>query len=174
MITFISRNENEILQDFLNVLANGTSSFESYHFETPPIQNSTAENTDFEFILKKSPTIHKKKADKYQLSDYFSYELKAVKFPTSDNDATIVSPVPDLVQKPEKDQEYAHLSAFMRSQNSDKIKELWKLVGTDVLEKLSIDDKQFWISTGDENIAWTNIRISEDPKIYIYDPYKEA
>ena len=57
---FLFRTNPQFMEEFINVLENGTPRFEEYYFGCPPISSSTVNLTKFEFILKKSKGLNER------------------------------------------------------------------------------------------------------------------
>ena len=93
LIANFRKEGSELLDDFIEVLRNGTE-FEEYYFECPPISNAT-QNKTFEFILKSSSGLDRK-SQEWKFNDYFiDPKCLSVEFLSYSN-YSLISPCPPI------------------------------------------------------------------------------
>ena len=138
---------------------------DAYFWETPPVMRKSF-SRDFEYVLINAPSLSRFQADPLAFSDQFNGATsETVKFPNLGRDAILFAPVPL-----KKDDDYAHLAAFLRSAPENQITALWKGVFKTLPRVLT--DKPVWVSTSGLGVAWLHIRLDSIPKYYNYGPYK--
>ena len=163
------RQEGELLDDFIEVLRNGTE-FEQYYFECPPISNAT-QNETFEFILKSSSGLDRK-SQEGKFNDYFiDPECLSVEFLSLSN-YSLISPCPPINGTELEKQNYVHLATFARNGPTNKLKDVLKTSATALMNKVNTTSASWWFSTSGHGVAWLHVRIEPRPKKYRHDAYK--
>ena len=119
LIVNFRKEGSKLLDDFIEVLRNGTE-FKEYYFECPPISNAT-QNKTFEFILKSSSGLDRK-SQEWIFNDYFiDSECLSVEFLSLSN-YTLISPCPPINGTELEKQNYVHLATFARNGPTNKLK----------------------------------------------------
>jgi len=154
---------SEIFTDFYIDLLK-SSTYTAFFWEVKPVTQDKLDD-DFEFVLIKSNSLSKVKADKYTFQKYFTDEEKVVTFPNLGGDAQLVVPTP--LNSPDC---YAHLATFIRNASKDQVQKFWQTTA-EVYEK-AIDDKTVWLSTAGLGVSWLHVRIDSRLKYYRFQEYK--
>jgi hypothetical protein len=163
------KNGNQLLDDFISTLKDGTS-YDQYFFESIPVSKST-QDKEYEFVLVKSGSLDRPATPNTFQSHYTDHCL-SVKFLSLGGDTTLISPCP-----PDDDgslQTYVHLAPFVKNGPGDKVKDALKRASGAMQDKLSQTSSNWWWSTAGGAVAWLHIRIDPRPKYYNYGPYKRA
>jgi len=167
-LTFIEvfnlwKNNSTFSNFYNNILT--SSSFQSYFFETPPI-NKFSQQKKFEFVLVKSEALSRINANPLPFQKFFSKKESIVSFPNLGGDAQLVVPSPISENK-----NYPHLAKFIRNAPEEQRIFLWKKTAEEVEQKLN--EKPIWLSTSGLRVYWLHLRIDVRPKYYQYHPYKK-
>ncbi|MDJ0957779.1 MAG: hypothetical protein QNI91_13010 [Arenicellales bacterium] len=138
---------------------------DAYFWEAPPVTRKSFAR-DFEYVLINAPSLSRFQPDPLAFGDQFNDAAsEIVVFRNLGRDAILVAPVPL-----KRDNDYAHLAAFLRSAPKTQIDALWKGVFKTLAHVLT--DKPVWVSTSGLGVAWLHIRLDSIPKYYNYRPYK--
>ena len=155
--------DHEFRGYFIQLLSK--SRYDAFRWETPPITTENA-NRPFEFVMLDSPDLARH-PDRTTFAAQFNTAAhgSVIQFKNLGGDAIMVVPCP--VSQVD---DYSHLAAFIRNAPMSQQNELWKLVGTTMLQCLS--SKPVWLSTAGGAVAWLHIRLDDRPKYYGYEPYR--
>jgi hypothetical protein len=144
------------------------SPFSAFRWETPPITAATVSRS-FEFVLWNSPALERPPDPSAFATHYgdAGAEIGIVEFANLGKDATLVVPCP--YGPPAA---YGHLAAFVRQAPENQKHALWEVVGKAMERRLG--DLPVWLSTAGAGVPWLHIRLDDQPKYYIYKPYRES
>ena len=142
---------------------------EAMLFETPPVTRTSAEYTNFEFVVHDAPPLYDATPD---TSAFFPQHAdKACDgfavFPNLGKDATLVSPCPSADNP---DDDAVHLVKYLRNAGAHNARKLWSTVAQAVQRQLS--EKPLWVSTNGYGVSWLHVRLDSSPKYYSYRPYR--
>jgi hypothetical protein len=142
--------------------------FAAYCWETPPLTATTLDK-DFQCVFVESPALVGVKQEPEPFTEHFrsaSPDKYAVRFESLGRDAILIAPCPR-----DREVSYAHLAAFVRSENMDAAAELWRLVASAVESK--IGDQPIWLSTAGLGVIWLHVRVDSRPKYYRHRAYAD-
>lgn len=142
---------------------------EAMLFETPPVTRTSAEYTNFEFVVHDAPPLYDATPD---TSAFFPQHAdKACDgfavFPNLGKDATLVSPCPSADNP---DDDAVHLVKYLRNAGAHNARKLWSTVAQAVQRQLS--EQPLWVSTNGYGVSWLHVRLDSSPKYYSYRPYR--
>lgn len=140
-------------------------SFLAYHWETPPVTASAAEQP-FEFVVSRSPGIDLP-PDPGPFRSYFNSTYSEGAIAVFDNlghDARLIAPAPL-----QPNQNYSHIGVFTDEAPPLQQQKLWKTVGR-VTEEM-ISDQPLWLNTAGGGVPWLHVRLDTNPKYYQHRPY---
>lgn len=145
------------------------------------------EQIPFEFVLIPSTDLDSIITDISSFRSHFAAHRNSIAGPSEPNevttfkslggDATLVVPCPsDLENLIYNPAEMAHLALFIRHAVPEHRRELWRTVGSTVLEILedSALHQRYWLSTSGLGVSWLHVRIDTVPKYYHWAEYKTA
>lgn len=164
-LSFLKLKE-EFRSFFVEVLSD--VSFHAYHWETPPVSQSTTDRP-FEFVVTNSPAIDLSPNPgpfRQYFGDAGAANAIAV-FDNLGNDAKLIAPAPTG-----QDRNYAHIGTFTEEAPEGQQHELWQTVARVTQEQLS--KRAVWLNTAGGGVAWLHVRLDSRPKYYRHHPYKEA
>jgi len=142
------------------------SKFDSFFWEVKPITRLSI-NQPFEFVLKESKALKTIKANNTPFKKYFDKKEMVVHFKNLSGDAELIVPTPYTI-----DTNYAHLSKFVRSSESNQILAFWKKVVS--IYKQNVNDQSKWLSTSGLGVHWLHVRVDSVPKYYQHLEYKHS
>jgi hypothetical protein len=150
---------------FMSLLADAP--FAAFRWETPPVSTATAGRA-FEFVLLDSPGLARS-PEAEAFADHFRGDAAdgVVEFANLGQDAVLVVPCPNGPPSA-----YGHLGAFVRQALEAQRHALWERVGAAMQRRLG--RKPVWLSTAGAGVAWLHVRLDDQPKYYVYRPYREA
>lgn len=157
------------------------SGFESLRFETPVLCKKTI-HKPFQFALVNSPALARRTANPSMFMEKFLERKNATveasvnrvqSFWNLSNRSRLISPVPSNLtnERNQKQEDFGHLAGFLRNATIDRTRNLWKLVGKELLV-LELSNNQYWLSTAGGGVPWLHVRIDPEPKYYQFHPYK--
>ncbi len=150
---------------FISLLAE--SPFIAYFWETPPITNSTVDQS-FEFVLIDSPQLARVNPDRDSFRQYFASTLgdrEVITFSNLGKDALLIVPCPIA-----ESAAYPHLASFARKAPQSQQHKLWQTAGKTI--KQIINEQPMWVSTSGLGVYWLHLRLDSYPKYYNFKPYK--
>jgi hypothetical protein len=162
------KNGNQLLDDFISALKDGTT-YDQYYFESIPVTSST-QDKDYEFVLVKSYGLDRP-ATPNIFQSHFTNQCLSVQFLSLGGDTTLISPCPPNGGSM---QTYVHLAPFVKNGPVAKVKDALKKASGAMQDKLSQTSSKWWWSTAGGAVAWLHIRIDPRPKYYNYGPYKRS
>ncbi len=159
-------------QTFRNTLIRVLQSveFEGYLFECPPVSFKTLDSVPFEFVVTNAPGLVGVEPDLRSFKDHFDSCFDVVaSFVNLGKDARLVVPCPATGISTES---YTHLGAFVRGAPLAQVHTLWRTVGARLIERISTQKADVWLSTNGHGVSWLHIRLDSSPKYYAFTPYK--
>ena len=140
-----------------------------FRWETPPVTDTTVDRP-FEFVLLDAPGLHRTPEPEAFATEFRERgpDRAVVAFPNLGGDAFLVVPCPTSATP----SIYVHLGAFVRKAPRAQVHELWRIVGTEVEQRLTA--KPLWLSTAGMGVAWLHVRLDVRPKYYGFAEYRRA
>lgn len=137
---------------------------QAFRWETPPISDKSLRN-GFECVVLDAPELEAP-ADVHTFSEYFrSMEAGGVaEFPNMSGDAQLIVPSPV-----DQYSNYNHLASFLRSAPESQVDALWETAGR--VARHNTSSRPRWLNTAGAGVAWLHIRLDQQPKYYVYNPY---
>ena len=136
--------------------------FGAYHWETPPLSVSTAEQP-FEFVVTHTPGIDLP-ANVGPFAQYFKKDELVAVFDNLGGDATLIAPAPADQQL-----NYSHIGTFTKEAPEVQQHVFWQTVGQVTAEQVS--DQPLWLNTAGGGVSWLHVRLDSSPKYYVHRPY---
>ena len=139
--------------------------FDALFWETPPLTESRLGDA-FEYVTVNSLELAGVEADPRAFASFFDPALDVVEFGNLGGDAHLIAPCPRG-----RDQNYAHLAAFVRCATESQNHALWCRLAEAIEKRLS--ERPIWCSTSGLGVYWLHLRIDSRPKYYTYRPYRD-
>lgn len=140
--------------------------YEAFYWEHPAVKKEFLEKK-YECILQRSRPLEDLPINENAFKDYIYLNEQATDFMNLGKNARLVVPT----KKTEKEI-YNHLGKFIRLAKNKQILELFKSVGTSIIEEIE-EGKLIWLNTAGLGVIWLHIRMDTRPKYYKTKRYKE-
>ena len=160
--------DDEEFRDFF-VRTITDSPFQAVRWETPPV-NALTKKREFEFVLLNTPALVRP-IDRLPFAGSFQTNEpnQVVVFDNLGKDALLVVPGPAEV-----DDQFSHLSGFLKQATRDHVHHLWRMVGEHFTRRIAEQNPNpVWLSTAGMGVAWLHVRMDTYPKYYGHSPYRE-
>lgn len=141
--------------------------YSAFRWEVAPLRKDALDRI-FEFAVVDSPELEQP-ADLQTFTEYFrSMGAGGVaEFPNLSGDAQLVVPSPV-----DETSNYNHLGSFLRSAPYSQLHALWKATASAVRHRIGPDP--LWLNTAGAGVFWLHIRLDQQPKYYVYPPYRHS
>ncbi len=150
---------------FLRVFAD--IPYSAFRWETPPVTVSSLDKP-FDFAVLNSPELDRV-PDRVTFAEFFeTMDPGGVgEFPNLSGDAIMIVPSPV-----DETSSYSHLGSFLNSAPYSQLHSFWKMIGSTVNREIGAEP--LWLNTAGGGVSWLHVRLDQQPKYYVYLPYRDA
>ena len=141
--------------------------YSAFRWETPPVTVSSLDKP-FEFAVLNCPELNRV-PDRVTFAELFeTIDPGGVgEFTNLGGDAIMIVPSPV-----DETSSYSHLGSFLNSAPYSQLHSLWRMIGSTVNRRISAEP--LWLNTAGGGVSWLHVRLDQQPKYYVYPPYRDA
>ena len=158
------RSNSEFIEFYISELMK--LNYEAFYWEHPAIKKEFL-GKKYECILQRSKPLEHLSSNESAFKEFIHSTDQVVDFMNLGKNARLVVPT-----KRTDKEIYNHLGKFIRFAENKQIIEVFKRVGTTVIEEIE-KQKLVWLNTAGLGVIWLHIRLDTRPKYYKTKRYKE-